>query len=385
MNTTLFYIWYRLIGSLFRLFPIKKNRVVFSYFFGKGFGDSAKYISNELLERKEFDIVWMVKDKNTKGFPDGVKKIKRGTLAELYYLSTARVWVDNSRKPFGLKKRKGQFYIQTWHGGFPIKKIERAVEDKLSKQYVLSAKNDSKMIDVALSNSGLLTKVYLEDFWYNKKILECGCPRNDVIFNNDKDIIDKVYNHYDLDKNVKICLYAPTFRVDESLSAYNIDFNQLKNNLESKFGGKWKILIRLHPNISKKSTELIDYSEDIIDASRYDDIQELLVAADFMITDYSSCIFDYAISMKKCCIYASDIDDYSKDRGFYLKLDEYPFEIAKNNEELASVIKNFNNDKSKKRIVDFFERVKTFEDGNGTKTVADLISDVVKGERDEAN
>ena len=195
----------------------------------------------------------------------------------------------------------------------------------------------------------------------------------------------KKYNYFDFNKNVKICLYAPTFRVDGSLSAYDIDFDRLINNLKKKFGGEWKVLIRLHPNISRKSTSLIRYNKNIIDASRYDDMQELLVAADFMITDYSSCIFDYAISMKKCCIYASDIDDYSKDRGFYLKLDEYPFEIAKNNEELASVIKNFNNDKSKKRIVDFFERVKTFEDGNGTKTVADLISDVVKGERDEAN
>lgn len=376
-------IFSRLLMLFFTLFKIKRDRVIVISYYGKGYGDNGKYILNALLCSDDNpEVIWALNDVNS-FLPTGIKPVKYKSLKYYYLLATSRVLINNTRFPLGIRKRKKQFYIQVWHGGFPIKRIEKSVEKNLGKGYVLGAKNDSRMIDLLLSNNGFLTKIYKNDFWYDGRILECGCPRNDIIFNNDKDIIDKVYNHYDLDKNVKICLYAPTFRVDESLSAYNIDFNQLKNNLESKFGGKWKILIRLHPNISKKSTELIDYSEDIIDASRYDDMQELLVAADFMITDYSSCIFDYAISKKKCCIYASDLDDYSRDRGFYLSLDEYPFEIARNNKELADVIEHFDEKKNKKRITEFFDKVKSFEDGKGAETVANIICDVINGKYDE--
>lgn len=370
-----------LLMLLFRLFKIRANRIVFISYYGKGFGDNGKYIV-DALNGKNVEIYWALTDIYSP-VPDYVHKVKNKSLKYYYILSTSRIWINNCRFPFWVKKRKGQMYIQTWHGGFPIKKIEKSVEEKLDSEYVLSAKNDSLMVDLMLSNNGLLTKVYKNDFWYSGKIVECGCPRNDIIFNNNENVKEQVFEYFGIDTRCHICLYAPTFRRNGSLSAYSIDFLMLRNLLSERFGGKWKILVRLHPNITKKSGSFINYDEDIMDASKYNDMQELLVAADFMITDYSSCIFDYAISKKNCCIFASDVEDYSNDRGFYLSLNEYPFEIARNNKELADVIKHFDEEKNVKRITEFFDKVKSFEDGKGAETVANIICDVIDGEYDE--
>ena len=125
------YIWYKYVGAIFRLLPVKKGRIVAENFFGKGYGDNPKYIYDELLINPELELVWLIKKNTDTEFPVGVNVVKRGTLKELYYLATAQVWIDNSRKHYGIRKRKGQMYIQTWHGGIALKKIEKDVENSL--------------------------------------------------------------------------------------------------------------------------------------------------------------------------------------------------------------------------------------------------------------
>ena len=376
MNTTLFYIWYRLIGSLFRLFPIKKNRVVFSYFFGKGFGDSAKYISNELLERKEFDIVWMVKDKNTKGFPDGVKKIKRGTLAELYYLSTAKVWVDNSRKPFGLKKRKGQFYIQTWHSSLRLKKIEKDAENYMDSGYIRTAKSDSKMIDLITSGCHFSTNIYRNSFWYSGEVLECGTPRCDILLSKKKSDVfrKKVCKLYGLDSSKKIILYAPTFRKDMVFDDRYLNCEKLSEML----GNKYEVMMKLHPHMSNIKT-----NSGVINASKYPDMQELICAVDYLITDYSGCCFDMMIAKKPCVLYVPDLKQYLEtERDLYFSFDELPFEKTTSVNELAITIKRFNKEKYLKNIQFFSKKIGLCENGNATRIIADLISKKCKGDNE---
>lgn len=374
MNTILFYIWYRLIGSLFRLFPIKKNRVVFSYFFGKGFGDSVKYISNELLERKEFEIVWMVKDKNTKGFPNGVKKIKRGTFAELYYLSTAKVWVDNSRKPFGLKKRKGQFYIQTWHSSLRLKKIEKDAENYMDPGYIRTAKSDSKMTDLITSGCHFSTNIYKNSFWYSGEVLECGTPRCDILLSARKsdDFRKKVCKLYGLDSSKKIILYAPTFRKDMVFDDRYLNCEKLSEML----GNKYEVIMKLHPHMSNIKT-----NSGVINASKYPDMQELICAVDYLITDYSGCCFDMMIAKKPCVLYVPDLKQYLEtERDLYFSFDELPFEKTTNIDELVITIKKFNKEKYSKNIQSFSKKIGLCENGNATRIIADLISKKCKGD-----
>lgn len=367
---------------LFRVFSIKNNKVFVSNYYGKGYGDMSKYIIKELMSNKfKYDIVWAINDRvQTNDIPNNIRTVKRNTIKYIYEQVTSKIWIDNCRKQFYERKRKGQFYIQTWHGSIGYKKVENAAKDALTKQYILGAKNDSKMIDLLISNSDFCTKNYRDNFWYDGEILECGCPRNDIIVNHDKSVVKHVKNSFKIDDNDKICLYAPTFRVDSSLNHYDIDYEKLIKSLESRFKGKWKVLIRLHPNISKLSNDLIKKNSNIINATDYPDMQELLVAADFMITDYSSCIFDYAISKKNAVIYASDIEEYTKDRNFLFDIKDTPFSIATNNTELENIINNYDEDKYKSKVDKFYKKMGLKETGKSCKKIVEIINKVTGNE-----
>lgn len=109
--------------TLCRLLPVKKNKVVFSHFYGKGFGDSPKAIALALRDAAPgADIVWLISDPSV-ALPEGIRPASYAPLSRIYHLSTARVWVDDCRKGARCKK-KGQFFLQTWHG-FALKQIEQ--------------------------------------------------------------------------------------------------------------------------------------------------------------------------------------------------------------------------------------------------------------------
>lgn len=369
-----------IISVVFKIFPIKNNKIVVCSLFGKGYGDNPKYIIEELLKRnKNLDIVWLVKKQYYEeiNIPDGVRKVPYTFFNILFQLSTAKIWIDNCRKQTWSMKRKSQIYIQTWHGNIGFKKVEKSAEEVLAYNYLYCAKKDSKMADLFVSSSDYTTNLYRTDFWYNGEILQCGSPRNDKIFNNDIETIKKVKDYYNIKDEDKILLYAPTFRVDGTLEPYDIDYNRLLKKLKEKYNCNWKILIRLHPNISSKS-ELIQYNDEIVNATMYPDMQELLVATNILVTDYSSSIFDYAITKKMAIIYASDIQDYVKDRGFEIEYKDTPFPIAENNDQLISILDNFDIVEYETNVDRFYNKLGLKEDGNASEKVADYIIEKIE-------
>ena len=369
-------IYYHVFLLLFLIFKIDNKKIIIINFFGKWYWDNGKYICNELI-KYDYNIYWATTEWYKSSLPKEVNYVKISSIKYLYHLATSKIWINNSRFWCGVRKRKKQFYIQTWHGCFALKKVESAIEEKLPRYYVLGAKNDSKMADLFISNSVFCTTFYKNYFWYNGDILEYWCPRNDIIINNCNDVIKKVKKYFWISNSEKICLYAPTFRVNNSLDAYNINYSLLINELENKFWGAWKLMVRLHPNISHLNN-LSKFNKNIINATNYLDMQELLVAADFLITDYSSCIFDYALSKKPAMIYASDIEEYKKDRDFEIRLEETPFPIATNNEELKEVINTYNTDKYINRLKKFYDDMWLNETGKSCKKIVEIINKVVK-------
>ena len=272
-----------------------------------------------------------------------------------------------------------QKYIQTWHGSLGIKKIEKSV-NCLTKdnQWLDCAIENSYMTDYWISNSNFEDNVYKEAFWDVKNIMQFGHPRNDIFFKDNHDIILKVKKIYNIPENKNILLYAPTFREDEKLSHYNLDFEAVKNALLNKFGGDWVMLVRLHSRLENLFNEYFKDKGGIINASNYPDMQELLVAADVGITDYSSWMFDYMLSKKPVFIYAEDIEEYNTERGFYYPLESTPFPIARNNEELAKNIENFDNEKYIKEVDKFLKEKGCIEDGHASERVVDLIEEIMK-------
>lgn len=211
-----------------------------------------------------------------------------------------------------------------------------------------------------------------------KKVEEIGHPRNDIFFkNNLNKIREKVFKIYNIPSDKKIVLYLPSFREDESLEYYDINYKTQINALKNKYGSDYIFLVRLHPRITKYSSVFSEQNPDIINACEYPDIQELLVAGDVMISDYSSCMFDFMLSGKPVFIYANDINSYSRERGFYYPLESTPFPIAQNNEELAQNILNFDNEQYIQKVENFLVDKGCKEDGHASERVVDLIEELI--------
>lgn len=364
----------RFAWIVFACFPIKKGKIVVSSYYGRGYGDNPKYIVEELLKQcPDCSIIWLVKDEKTNDLPERVKKCLITSPLAIYHLATAKVWIDNCRKSFMFKKKR-QVYIQTWHG-FALKRIERDVSEHLSPQYVKQAIKDSKHIDYIVSCSDFMTNIYKKSFWYDGEVVQAGAPRNDIIINGCTEIVRDVKSAFSVPDRKKIVLYAPTFRANGGLEAYGIDYSRLKQSCEQRFGGEFVVIVRLHPNILNKSQELNFDGENIINGSYYSDMQELLVASDVVISDYSSLMFDFALSSKPCFQFATDIEDYKSDRNFYFKMDSLPFSIATNNDELESVISCFDHSLYSEKLEAFWRSVGMNREGNASRLCTKLIID----------
>lgn len=379
----------------YKKLPIENSKIVFSNFNGKGYGCNPKYILDEILKRKlPYELYWLVDNISDaiETFPPEVRLVNLRTRNAIKELATAKIWIDNQRKvpqiKRGLKKKSGQIYIQTWHGSLGIKRLDndvKAFNNKNNQNWISQAKFDSEITDYLLINSEFENKILPKALWFNKKILKIGHPRNDIFFVNkfrEKQIKKRVFEMLKIHSDKKILLYIPSFRDDYRLNCYNLNTKQLLNTLKQKTGENWIIVVRLHPRMTKYSRELFCYSDNVIDASSYPDIQELLLAGDIAISDYSSCIFDFMLSKKPVFIFASDIEAYDNDRGFYYPLESTPFPIATNNEELAQNILDFDNEKYLQEVEKFLADKGCMEDGHAAERVVDLIEEIMNEQGD---
>ena len=366
---------------LYRALPVQKNKVVFTSFYGRGASDNPKAIVDELAKRPEqLDIVWLAKDTAHAGVPEGVRVVPYDTPAAIREMSTAKVWVDNCRKG-ARNKKKGQYYMQTWHG-FALKRIERDVADKLNTPenaaYAEYAKRDSAQIDAIISNSTFMTKIYQESFWYHGPVLEYGSPRNDLLVHPSADARKTIAKALHLPEDCRYIMYAPTFRADHSLDAYNLDYHAACHACEQRFGGKWIMLVRLHPGVMQLAKDLKFDNQVTFDATAFDDMQLLLSACDAVITDYSSLMFDFALTRRPCFQFATDIDAYKTDRNFYFPIDETPFPLAKSNAEMVQHILDFDDAAYQKDWDAFYQKMGFCEDGQATQRCVQWILDKVK-------
>lgn len=372
--------------------PIRNNKIVFSNFKGNGYGCNPKYILEEILKRNlPCEICWLTNNvrKEFKNFPSRVKLVKFRSKQALKELADSKIWVDNQRKIFhiqmGLKKKDNQFYINSWHGSLGIKKIGAdSPLTSIQNDWVPYGKKDSEMIDYLISNSTFENDVYKNNFWGKGKILTFGHPRNDIFFYNNEqlnEIKKKVFKKLNISFNKKVLLYVPTFRDYGALDCYNLEVENLLKSITDKFGGEWVLAVRMHPNLKNEALKLFKFTSTTVDASSYSDIQELLVSSDIAITDYSSCIFDFMLSRKPAFIFATDIEKYNNERGFYYPLESTPFPVAKNNEELVQNILNFDNEKYTKEVEKFLADKGCIEDGHAAERVVDLIERLIKNDK----
>lgn len=381
----------RILYYICGVLPIKKNKIVFSAFEGGGYCCNPKYIAEELIKKEKvsddftkYDMYWLVNDMS-KEFPPEVKKIKNNIWNRAYHLSTAKVWVDNARKNYGTRKRKNQFYILTWHGPVGFKPVGRLRGKLFSTIAEIVSVADAKNVDILLSNSDWCSNIWKTAFW-GEPILKTGSPRCDVLFNDRTNRRLEVRKRYNLPTDIQIVMCAPTFRggsqsKDRKVFADigMIDFNRLKHALEKRFGGKWVVFVRLHPQLALRG---ISYNnkDDVIDVTTVDDMYELLAATDVFVSDYSSAAFDASYMRIPVFLYVDDLDEYIADRGkLTWNMAEIPFDMAKNNKELENNIYEFKEEKYLDKLEKTFKNMGLLEDGKASKRVVRLIEEYVKG------
>lgn len=361
-----------LYGILPRM-PICRNKIIFDNFKGKGFGDDPKYIALELLRRtNSLRMYWILQDPK-QPLPKGIRPLKPYGFFTTYHYCTAKVWVDNVKDYVKPPKRPGQYYIQTWHSTLGFKKNE-ADALTLDERYVSLAKADAAKTDLMYSNNDFRLEKYRNSYWYPGEVVKCGVPRMEPLYHGAEEARQRVCRTFGLTEE-QIVLYAPTFRDNLRYEDYEMDAQRCLAALEKRFPGRpFVMLARLHPNEFRQYGSPRWTEPNVLDACAYPDIQELLAAADVLITDYSGCMFDFAFVGKPVFLFTKDYRHYSqKERGLYFSLEELPFSRAESDEELETNIMNHSEREYKARCQEFCQNIGYQDDGNGSRQLADLI------------
>lgn len=352
-----------------RVFPIDKKMIVFCNVWG--YGDNAKYVAEELCARKRagkdlgYKLVFITNHPGQVPRTLPMRALKTNSPAAVFALSRAKIWVENNRKEAYIKKRRGQYYIQLWHGGIALKKIEGDCAKVLGEEYIRRARKDSGNTDLFISNSIFCTNMYKRAFWAACEIMECGSPRNDRFVGMDK--LFGAGNH-------KTAVYAPTYRGNRK-NYCDFDADKLRAALSGRFGGEWEILVRLHPLVAK-GHELAG-RRGIREISAAPDLYQFLYDADVLITDYSNTMFEFSITGKPVFLYADDLEEYKKERGLYFDFEALPFPKAASEEELFAQILGYRAEDYKEPLREFFQKAGLKESGAAAAAVVDRIERVV--------
>ena len=345
-----------------------------------------KYICEELLRRKlPYKLIWVLRGASLGPYPPELEFVKDESIEYFRAAAKAKVVVQNGHalQRNNVQKSKKQYWIQTWHGSLGLKRLEGAGGDE--KFYNKMRKLDTKQTDYLISNSKFEDDVFNSTYWPDVPILQLGHARNDILFNKSKqtasELRTKILKRLDIeDKGQKFLLFAPTHddkNLDQAFG--NIDFDNLRDTLGSKFGGTWEILIRTHNSNKRQSSKwLAGLPLYCRNASFYPDMQELMLLADIGLTDYSSWICDYILTRKPSFLYGANIKKYNATRGFYHKIEDTPFSMATTNLELLDNISNFKQKEYEHKIDKFLDKCACIDDGKASERIVDKIEELMQ-------
>lgn len=381
---------YKAFFYLFRLFPLQ-NKIVATTMRGRKFSDNPRFIVEQIHNLKpEWDYVWLSNKDYEFSLPNWLRSVYYYTkeITKIYELATAKVWINSHMFETYVRKRKGQLFVETWHGSIVLKKVYYDIPCyDTSSRGCIELDNTMRMADVILSNSKFNDDLYKSAFHYKGPTFNVGFPRNDGFINCvgvDKEGILNTFKQ----KNKKIFLYAPTFRDEYEASryidyenAYNVDFKRVYDALISRGEGEWIILVKFHPIMINDIKDEYFNLPYVLNASSYVNMQELLMASDIVLTDYSSSVIDAAIKGSACLTYAPDYADYKKQRGLYFELDTLPFPVAYSNDELIENIKKLDYKKQKNEWIKFVEKNSIVETGRASVLTANKIIEFVEGKK----
>jgi len=373
---------YKLFFKLVSLLPSSKKLIVFESFLGKQYSCNPRAIYEYLKENHpDYIMYWSVDPSFIKNFQGkDLNYVNRFSLKWLFIMARAKFWVSNSRLPLWIPKPSHTTYLQTWHGT-PLKKLAADIEEvhmpgTNTENYKSNFYKESRNWDYLVSPNRYSTDIFKRAFQFDKNIIESGYPRNDFLYtHNNPETILSLKKSFSLPLDKKVILYAPTWRDDQfyEKGKYKFDLKLDLNRLRQEFKDDYIVVLRLHYLVAE-NLDLSDFKGFAFDFSQYEDIRELYLISDVLITDYSSVFFDYANLKRPMIFYVYDIENYrDKLRGFYFDFErQAPGPLAKTNDEVIHLLKNTGTDTSLE-YEEFNNRFCYLEEGASSKRVVEKV------------
>ena len=378
---------YRRVAGL----PVDDKLIMFSSFMGKKYGDSPRAIYEYMRTRPEFDdyrFVWAFR------YPDNFRFLEQNprtsvlkTNSDEHYkvYATAKYWVVNSRVPDIIGKKDDQVYLQCWHGT-PLKRLGFDIEVKgqnakytvneLTSKYAI----DGKKYTYMTSPSAFCTEKFISAFGLDRIgreniVIEEGYPRNDFLSNYTEEDVARIKEQLGLPTDKKLILYAPTWRDNQynAVDGYTLKEDMDFNLMREKLGDEYVILYRAHYFVAN-NFDFSKYEGFVYNVCDHDEINDLYVVADMLITDYSSVFFDYAILKRPIIFYMYDLEFYRDEvRGFYISFDELPGPVVQTEDELIGAIEGMKEWTPDEKYRKFNDKYNYLDDGKASERVVERV------------
>lgn len=373
---------------------VDNQMIIFESFQGSSYSCSPRAIYEAMLQDdrfKSFTFVWafvnpdkysyLLKNERTTLVHSGSKEYE-------HTFSTAKYWVVNAMVPLTIAKDpERQIALQCWHGT-PLKRLRNDIVEnrptKLDSSSDIQVLNklDVPRYDYFISPSEYASTHFksafgLTDMNMENIIIETGYPRNDYLTRFTPSDVQTIKTNLKLPQDKKVLLYAPTWRDDQfdGDGVFKFDPKLDFSVLQTTLGNEYILLFRAHSNVAD-TFNFSAYEGFVYNVSSVENINELYVISDALITDYSSVMFDYANLQRPILFYMYDREHYQKDlRGFYLPIDELPGIITTTQEALLNQLTNLDAyaKETKSAIAAFHQRFNYLDDGNATQRVIDTV------------
>jgi CDP-glycerol glycerophosphotransferase len=364
---------FRYSQRLLEWMPCKSSRICFVTLTRKGYVDNMRCVAQALKERNaNLDLIWITKYPGTcsSASDSGIRVIPYHTLRHFYLQFTSGLLISDDSLYHGLIRRKKQVYLNVWHGGINYKRLGRegiSFEDSLMEK-IFVLKNPCP--DYMVAGSRFFAENMKTAFGFDRTVfLECGLPRNDVIFHNAL-LQGNVKRFYGIEDK-KVILYAPTFREqDDSSFMDGIDFEKLIEAAQERYEGKWVVLYRAHYFVRETSIR----SKNVINVSDYADMQEILIDTELLISDYSSCMWDFSFLYRPIIVYAPDERDYcEKERGLTEAGKSMPYPKARSMGDLIQIIEDHDFAADVQKVMEHHKEMGAYETGDATGYITDFV------------
>ncbi|MBQ6708344.1 MAG: CDP-glycerol glycerophosphotransferase family protein [Clostridia bacterium] len=370
---TLFFLLFAAVFNLCRIFPLRKNSVVFISMHNAKFNDTLGFVREEIRKRNEYKCYSF--SRTDIDLSKGIKSIGSALkffTVNAFRMATAKyIFLNDNFMPMAyLNINKKACVVQLWHAEGAFKKFGLDINqpEEIRKR---EAKGYSKLSYVVCSSKGV-APIYAGAFGMEEsRVLPLGAPRTDYYFRGvDAQKLRAEFDEkYPVCKDKKLVLYAPTFRDDKEKNKELVKKLDIKAFNEA-LGDEYVLLIRYHPQVHEDGVNL----DGAVDLTKYPNVNELILISDILVTDYSSICMDFSMLDKPTLFYAYDLEEYASDRQFYFDYEEYvPGAVVRTQEELMRVLENHEYDLDKEKNEKFKNFNFDYTDGKSSQRVADNI------------